>query len=587
MDGRVARRVACIALAALGAVASFLAAAAWVILDGPPEAHTALLGGTLLVALAGLLAGRLEGRREESPDLAQRHLARLRTAGVLTRLLTLAVVAALGVLFALEATQPVAYPREAVDRANRVLAAALAAAAAALLGVTLVTRRHAPGSPRLGMALLAGAGVAAAFAAVLRAQGVVALDLPALPGSAAALACAALLGLGMPGARGVPGLGGLLRANVPTARTMGARRTFIPIAVGFALVFVVFLVAILFGVGVGPVVEQVGESPVLAGVAVFIVLLLVGAIAGVFVAGRRSSTQALFRVKADPRKRFERLLLGGSLALALFFLVPAFLQLAGQLPTFPRDAWRHLLCVGVLVALGPYGFYLAREQKRIRILEERFPDFLRDIASSHKGGLTLPGAILVASRGEYGPLTGEVRKMADQLQWNVPFAEALQLFSDRVRTPLVQRAVNLILEANRTGGSTTGLLLAAARDAREIKSLETDRRLSMSLYTVVIYVTFFVFLGVAAILYDQFLPQLAASSQAAQEVAAEGTEVGGITGEAISLTAFQRFYFLAGVLQGIGDGIVAGMMGSGRALLGLQHAFWMVLFAYLTFGFLL
>ena len=286
---------------------------------------------------------------------------------------------------------------------------------------------------------------------------------------------------------------------------------------------------------------------------------------------------------AEVRRR--RALIGVSGVVAGSFFVLAGLAFTG---TLPETAWIHFLCLGLLAALGPYGFYAAREHKRIQRLEERFPDFLRDIASSHKGGLTLHQAASIAARGEYGDLTPEVRKMADQLSWNVSFSEALRRFSDRVQTPLVQRAVSLILQADRSGGSTTDVLLTAAKDAREIKNLENERRTTMGLYTVVVYITFFVFLGVAAILYAQFAPQIVASSQAVQDLGgADGSGIEGVSGNALDLRQYQLFYFMAAVVQGLGDGIVAGLLGTGRATLGLRHSFLMVAISYVVFAFLL
>ncbi|HUR61592.1 MAG TPA: type II secretion system F family protein [Candidatus Thermoplasmatota archaeon] len=297
----------------------------------------------------------------------------------------------------------------------------------------------------------------------------------------------------------------------------------------------------------------------------------------------------LFRVARDERKARRQVILAASISGAAVLLIPGALLALG-IPVFgiPPTAWIHFVCLGLLAGLGPYGFYMSREGHRIRGLEERFSDFLRDVASGHQGGLTLPAAVIVASRGEYGPLTPEVQRMADQLSWNLPFTEALERFAERVDTPLIRRAVNLVLQANRSGGSTIEVLMAASRDAREIKSLETERRLTMSLYTVVIYITFFVFLGVAATLYASFVPKLVAASQAAQEAQlGAGGSVGGIGGPTLNLRDFQVFYFMAAILQGLGDGIVAGLMGTGRAVLGLRHSFAMVLFAYLTFTFFL
>jgi flagellar protein FlaJ len=238
-----------------------------------------------------------------------------------------------------------------------------------------------------------------------------------------------------------------------------------------------------------------------------------------------------------------------------------------------------------MAALGPYGFYAASRHRRVKRLEERFPDFLRDIAASRKAGLTLTAAVTIASRGEYGALTPEIVKMADQLSWDVPFEEALQRFGDRVRTPLVQRAVSLVVEAGRSGGNVTEVLLAAARDAREIKNLENERHVTMGLYTVVIYVTFLVFLGVAAVLYATFIPNILHSSSAASAAGARG--FAGVRFTALSLEDYRVFYFLAALVQGMGNGFVAGMFGSGKYLDGLRHAFVMVLLTWVVFAVLL
>ena len=292
----------------------------------------------------------------------------------------------------------------------------------------------------------------------------------------------------------------------------------------------------------------------------------------------------LFRTRSDPRKVARLVLLCVSAGIALLLFVPAAILFSGRtLGPLEPSAWIHFFCLGLLAGIGPYGFYAAREARRIRHLEQRFPDFLRDIASSHQGGMTLPNAVSVASRGEYGPLTVEIRRMADQLSWNVPFDEALMRFAQRVDTPLIHRAVNLILEANHSGGATTEVLLAAARDAREIKTLETERNLSMSLYTIVIYITFLVFLSVAAVMYAQFVPQLVASSQSVQGTGGAVGPVAGLGGPQLRTEDFQLFYFMAAVMQGLGDGIVAGLMGTGRAVQGLKHSFFMVLMSYLTF----
>lgn len=375
-------------------------------------------------------------------------------------------------------------------------------------------------------------------------------------------------------------------ASLPGGR---ARNVVLPVVIAFSLLVVSLLLFLLFGVSVAGVFSQVTQSPWLIVVFVFIAVAAAGSVAAATRLARREEASApLYRAYTDPRAKLERETL--YLGLGAGFLLLAFGGATYFDATpFSTGTWIHFVSLAFMVGLGPYGFLVAREARRIQRLEERFPDFLREIASSHRGGLTLAESVTVSARGDYGPLTPEIKRMADQVAWNLPFTEALERFADRVQTPLVQRAVNLIVEADRSGGASTDVLLAAASDAREIKTLENERRINMSLYTIIIYITFFVFLGVAAVLYGQFVPHLVESSQAAQT--AQGTiaggQINGISTQTLKAEQFQLFYFLAAMVQALGDGIVAGMMGTGRAVLGMRHSFIMVVSTYVTFVILL
>lgn len=401
-----------------------------------------------------------------------------------------------------------------------------------------------------------------------------------------ALAAHAALAVALRRSRGLPSTSSLM-ADLPTtergtAPVNRAKAVLVPTILAFALLLVVFLLVLLFGIGVGELLTTVERNPLLLGALLFLVVALLGSLAVAVLLSRSAERDApLYARLPDRKMRQVRWLLAVSGTVGGVLGVLAVLAMADVLP---KAAALHLVCLALLVALGPYGFYAAREANRVRRLEERFPDFLRDIASSHKGGLTLHQSVTIAARGEYGPLTPEVRKMADQLSWNVSFHEALERFGQRVETPLVQRAANLILQADRSGGSTTDVLLAAARDAREIKNLENERRQTMGLYTVVVYITFFVFLAVAATLYGQFAPAIVESTRAVQGSSIQSDSIGQAT---LSLRDYQLFYFVAAIVQAVGDGLVAGLLGNGKASLGLRHAFIMVLATYVTFILLL
>ncbi|MCI4367005.1 MAG: type II secretion system F family protein, partial [Thermoplasmata archaeon] len=152
------------------------------------------------------------------------------------------------------------------------------------------------------------------------------------------------------------------------------------------------------------------------------------------------------------------------------------------------------MVLGIVALIGPYGIIASAHLRRISKIEDRLPDFLRDVAEAGRFGMTLPDAIVVASRGRYGLLTDEIKKMASQLEWGVPVATALTLFEERVPTPLVRRVVSIVTRANEAGGNVADVLTMVAHDTQTYQQSQKARQISMLTYVTVIYISFFVFL---------------------------------------------------------------------------------------------
>ncbi len=392
-------------------------------------------------------------------------------------------------------------------------------------------------------------------------------------------------GLGLAFTRQLPSIASMMGELAQRGTGDSRKAVWLPTAISFTILFVFVLIMVVFGTGFVQTFSAAGGSPISIFLLAFMVLAIFAGIGLSVWLVRSKEKLELYKTKAPREEKIETALVVGSVSLALSCLFLAFLINQGQdIFGIDRNRWLDVAAIGILVGVGPYGFYAARQARNIQMMEGRFPDFLRDLASSHRGGLTLPQAVKVAARGDYGPLTTEIRKMADQLSWNIDFQETLKRLAERVRTPLVQRSVTLILEAGRSGGSTSDVLLAAARDARELKNLERERKLSMSVYTIVIYTTFFVFLFVIAVMYNQFVPEIISATEKANEGALAGASI--VSG-GVSLDDYRTLYFSASMVQAIGNGIVAGLMGSGSIVLGLRHSFIMSLTTYITFGVML
>ncbi|AKB84930.1 type II secretion system F family protein [Methanococcoides methylutens] len=266
---------------------------------------------------------------------------------------------------------------------------------------------------------------------------------------------------------------------------------------------------------------------------------------------------------------------------AMFFSGPlALLFMAfGLSMTWGTPAIDHVILFSVWLFIIPPAITYHRKHKFIGKVEEYMPNFLRDIAEMSRAGLTLPAALGTVAKGEYGAMTGEIKKMDGSVSWGISFEETIEYFAKRMNTPLISRSVALITQASRAGGRVSFVLEAAARDASELKVLEKERRGNMAVYVVISYIAFFVFIFVILMLSTRFVPVMFEASQA---VAGSGSAGGSFIGS-FDPDNFIRVLYHASVIQGFMSGLVAGQLGESRISAGLKHSFILTFIAWVSF----
>jgi flagellar protein FlaJ len=251
--------------------------------------------------------------------------------------------------------------------------------------------------------------------------------------------------------------------------------------------------------------------------------------------------------------------------------------------------WHSYLLMSFVFGLGPVSFYNVRKRRRIEKIEERLSDFLRDISESMRAGQTLHEAIKTSSGGEYGDLSPEIKKMAMQVSWGVSASKALQLFAERVNTPLVKRSVTLINEASSAGGNVSNVIDAAAKDTREIQIMKKTRATEMNMYTYVIGISFLVFIVVIGIMFATFMPRMQdlSASYASSDSGSSSQAPGGFDPTNVDFEQMKLLFFAAAAIQAIGDGIVGGLMSTGRLWNGVFMSSIFALVTWLIFDLVL
>ena len=244
--------------------------------------------------------------------------------------------------------------------------------------------------------------------------------------------------------------------------------------------------------------------------------------------------------------------------------------------------WYDYMILAAIVFTGVYGIYEFMRLRAVRKIDERFPDFVRDLAESRRAGMTFTKAIIHSSKGNYGILTNEIQKIARQISWGSSVDNALSAFAKRVNTKLIRRTISLIIEASHSGGHVADVLDAASKDAREIKMIEAERRASLISYVAIVYVGMGVFLLIVIIITKTLLPSLMGSSGATLQGGAAISSLQNTPDDILKIT---QVFFSAAVIQSGLMGIVAGVFEEGDVIAGVKHSFIMIIIAWVTFKF--
>ena len=211
----------------------------------------------------------------------------------------------------------------------------------------------------------------------------------------------------------------------------------------------------------------------------------------------------------------------------------------------------YLLVLFVGIAVGPITAYNYLQSLRYRDMEKHFPAFLQELAEAKRAGMNLPNAIINASKTNYGALSVEIRKMANQLSWGVPLPKVLRMFQKRTeKSVYINRSMAIILESYHGGGNIANTLEAISHSISTVKEVEANRESILKEQVIIIYAIHFIFVGIIIAMYKIMLPLLAVQGS-------PGSTLFTAASEAPSTQYFKVLFFLTLAIQSVCNGVVA------------------------------
>ncbi|MBI2145057.1 type II secretion system F family protein [Candidatus Woesearchaeota archaeon] len=284
-----------------------------------------------------------------------------------------------------------------------------------------------------------------------------------------------------------------------------------------------------------------------------------------------------------------------ALGAALFLIFADFYFFRGKVIFVP------FIAVVVIAATLPYWLDIMREAKRQKDIENRFPEFVRNLSGAIKSGMPAAQAVVHVSEGDYGTLTPYLKKLSNQIEWSIPFHKAFINFGKETENPVIKRAIATVVQAEQAGGNIEDVLTAVTESLLQIKKIKEERKSSIHAQIMQSYIIFFVFLGVMVVIQNLLIPYMIKFG-ASTDTGISTSQIGGginlqaeldfsspvnfilsLGGWIISLNGI---FLLMSMIQGFFAGVVLGKLAEGDLTSGLKHSIIMMTssFVIITFA---
>lgn len=285
------------------------------------------------------------------------------------------------------------------------------------------------------------------------------------------------------------------------------------------------------------------------------------------------------RVETAASKKKKLIILSAFAAIAVMIMALVASSTIGS--TTIRDLGA---VAAVIVGVMPISAANMKEVIRKNSIDKNLPIFLLALRSSIISGHSILQGLTEVANRKMGGLTPELRNLRANLSWGMPLEEAFENFVQRVGTRTSRRVMVLLNLAIEAGGNVVDTIDVIQKHVSEMQNLENERKGNMRPYIITIYISFAVFLAIAAILVFQFFGEIERLQTTL--ITSSNSQIPGLFGGLadVNIKHLKELMLHMSIVEGIFGGLIAGKIGEGSYVAGIKHVIILIIISVLVFA---
>lgn len=136
-----------------------------------------------------------------------------------------------------------------------------------------------------------------------------------------------------------------------------------------------------------------------------------------------------------------------------------------------------------------FTFIILKQEQKASEIEKSAPDFLRQLVSILRVGMSFENAMEDIAQYSSGPLYDEIKRTIIEIRMGRNFNEAWTLMAKRLKSRELERIFLIILDGRKSGSGILNVIMNISNDLRDLLALKRERKSSVMMAVIFLIIS--------------------------------------------------------------------------------------------------